>query len=86
MWDAILMDHVETVPVGERWSVRSRLQDFGIHCECLNDGSLRIEIKNALEAILVSMVLFRFLTSRRQQVEWLERCWHSCAARGGEIL
>ncbi|MEN9208133.1 MAG: hypothetical protein Q6L50_05200 [Gloeomargarita sp. GMQP_bins_120] len=83
MWEAILTDHIETLPVGERWNIRARLQELAIACECLADGSLAVEIKNCHQAILVAMILFRFNSSRQQQVDWLERCWQSLAVPGG---
>ncbi|MCS7030659.1 MAG: hypothetical protein NZL92_03885 [Gloeomargarita sp. SKYG116] len=83
MMDTVFIDHIDFLPVGERWTIRARLQELGVNCECLEGGSLAVEITNSWVAILVSMVLFRFVTSRRQQVEWLERCWQVLTAPGG---
>jgi len=75
MPEAILTDRIESLPAGERWSVCARLRELSIDSECPADGSLQITIKNSCEAILVCMILSRCVASRRQQVEWLYRCW-----------
>jgi hypothetical protein len=71
----LMIDRIDSLPIGERWNVRYRLEELSIFCECPDDGSLHIEIKHWLELILVCITLLRFTTSRCQQVERLERCW-----------
>lgn len=71
----LMIDRIDSLPIGERWNVRYRLEELSIGCECADDGSLQIEIKHWLEVILLWITLLRFTTSRHQQVERLERCW-----------
>jgi hypothetical protein len=71
-----MIGRIDSLPIGEKWNVRFRLEELSILCECTEDGSLQIHIKHWLELILVCITLLRFTTSRRQQVEMLERCWH----------
>jgi len=71
----LMIDRIDSLPIGEKWNVRFRLEELSILCECTEDGSLQIQIKHWLELILVCITLLRFTTSRRQQVEMLERCW-----------
>jgi hypothetical protein len=56
---------------------------LSIDSDCPADGSLQITIKNSCEAILVCMILSRCVASRRQQVEWLYRCWDLAPYPGG---
>jgi hypothetical protein len=72
----LMIDRIDSLPIGERWNVCYRLQELSIFCECCEDGSLQIEVKHWLELILVCMTLLRVTTSRCQQVERLERCWN----------
>jgi hypothetical protein len=90
MQNSILIDRIDSLPIGERWNVRYRLEELSIFCECAEDGSLQIEIKHWLELILVCITLLRFTTSRHQHVERLERCWHvpldeQCQAHIGHL-
>ncbi|NJK33837.1 MAG: hypothetical protein HC919_02205 [Oscillatoriales cyanobacterium SM2_2_1] len=77
MYESVLTDHIDSLPVGERWSVCTRLAELSIYCECVQGKGrcLDVEIKNSSEAILVCMTLFRFTTTRSQHLSWLERCW-----------
>ncbi len=83
MPEFILTDRIDSLPIGERWNVRLRLEELAIGCECRKDGLLDIHIKNADEALLVRMILLRHQTSRPQHLAWLERCWHLSPASGG---
>jgi len=83
MPESILTDRIDSLPIGERWNVRLRLEELAISCECRKDGSLDIHIKNSNEALLVRMILLRHKASRSQHLAWLERCWHSSPAPGG---
>ncbi len=83
MPESILTDRIDSLPIGERWNVRLRLEELAISCECRKDGSLDIHIKNSNEALLVRMILLRHKASRSQHLAWLERCWHSSPDSGG---
>ena len=58
----------------DRWQVSYRLQELNIASWCLEDGSLQVEVKHAIAALLVRSVV-RQLASRSESVDWLERCW-----------
>ena len=58
----------------DRWSICQRLQDLMIPCECPNDGSLKVEVNDAIAAILVYSVVKQSTASRSELVDWLERC------------
>lgn len=61
----------------DRWQIYYRLQELMIPCCCPADGSLRVEVNNYLDAVLVRSTVKQFLASRQELVEWLERCWHT---------
>ena len=63
------------IPIGNRWQIYHRLQELTITCSCPPDGSLRVQVNNLQEAILVRSAVRQFLASRGQLVEWLETCW-----------
>jgi hypothetical protein len=60
-----------------RWQVYHRLQELMIPCWCPNDGSLRVEVNNSIEAILVRSTVQQFIASRTELIDWLERCWRT---------
>ncbi|CEJ46096.1 Asr1405/Asl0597 family protein [Umezakia ovalisporum] len=72
-----LGDQVLQIPLCDRWGICQRLQELMIPCCCHSDGSLRVQVNNLLEAILVRSTVIQFLASRHELVEWLERCWNS---------
>lgn len=59
----------------DRWQVYQRLQQLMIPCWCPNDGSLRVEVNNSIEAVLVRSTVLQFIATRSELVDWLERCW-----------
>ncbi|MEM0979558.1 MAG: Asr1405/Asl0597 family protein [Cyanobacteria bacterium P01_H01_bin.58] len=59
----------------DRWSVHHRLQELNIPCACPADGTLRVEVNNATALVLARSAIRQFLTSRQEDVDWLERCW-----------
>lgn len=62
----------------DRWQVSHRLQELNIPSWCPEDGSLQVEVKNAIAALLVRSVV-RQMDSRPELIDWLERCWHQNA-------
>ncbi|MGA9378818.1 MAG: Asr1405/Asl0597 family protein [Phormidium sp.] len=60
-----------------RWQVYHRLQELMISCWCPNDGSLRVDVNNSIEAILVRSTVQQFIAPRAELVDWLERCWRT---------
>ncbi|YAF94738.1 MAG: Asr1405/Asl0597 family protein [Nodularia sp. CChRGM 3473] len=68
-------DQVLQIPLGDRWRICHRLQELMIPCSCHTDGSLRVQVNNLLEVILIRSTVKQFLASRHELVEWLERCW-----------
>ncbi|MCS6814197.1 MAG: hypothetical protein NZ772_11635 [Cyanobacteria bacterium] len=67
--------YVVSVPRIERWQVYYRLQELMIPCWCLPDGSLRVEVQNGINALLLRSVVQQFIASRQELVTWLRRCW-----------
>jgi hypothetical protein len=53
------------------------LQELMIPCWCLPDGTLRVEVSDAIAAILLRSVVQQFLASRKDLVIWLDRCWQT---------
>lgn len=66
---------VVSVPRCDRWSVCRRLQELDISCTCPQDGTLQVEAESALAAVLIHSTVRQFTTTRREQANWLERCW-----------
>ncbi|NJL02550.1 MAG: hypothetical protein HC838_00255 [Spirulinaceae cyanobacterium RM2_2_10] len=69
-----------TIPLGDRWRIRHRLNELAIPVACPSDGSLRVEIDCPLALILVRSTVQQFAASRGELVQWLERCWQVAAA------
>lgn len=59
----------------DRWSAYHRLQELSIPCACPADGTLRVEVDHATALVLARSAIRQFLTSRQEDVDWLERCW-----------
>lgn len=59
----------------DRWRIYHRLQELTIPCWCLEDGSLRVEVKDSIAAILVRSVVQQIVASRPELLKWLESCW-----------
>ena len=68
---------VIAVPLGERWSIKRRLQELHIACTCPADGTLRVTINAPVELLLVHSVVQRFTASRQASAAWLDRCWEA---------
>ena len=71
-----LGDQVLQIPLSDRWRIYHRLQELKIKSSCPPDGSLRVQVNNLLEVILIRSTVMQFLASRHELLEWLERCWH----------
>ncbi|MCU0543595.1 MAG: hypothetical protein MUE44_15690 [Oscillatoriaceae cyanobacterium Prado104] len=67
--------HVVAVSRIDRWQIHNRLQELMIPCWCPNDGSLRVQIRDSIDAVLLRSVVQQFVASRQEMVNWLERCW-----------
>jgi hypothetical protein len=76
MTNQTLGDQVLQIPLSDRWRIYHRLQELKINSYCPPDGSLRVQVNNLLEAILIRSIVMQFLASRQELLEWLERCWH----------
>ncbi|MFN6566067.1 Asr1405/Asl0597 family protein [Dendronalium sp. ChiSLP03b] len=75
MTNDILGAQVLQIPLSDRWLIYHRLQELMISCSCPADGSLRVQVNNLLEAVLIRSTVMQFLASRHELIEWLERCW-----------
>lgn len=69
--------HIVAVQRCDRWSVYHRLQDLDIPCVCPADGTLRVEVNHATALVLARSAIRQFITSRQDDVAWLERCWQT---------
>ncbi|WP_138496949.1 Asr1405/Asl0597 family protein [Nostoc sp. PA-18-2419] len=76
MTNNTLDDQVLQIPLSDRWRIYYRLQELKIKSSCLPDGSLRVQVNNLLEAILIRSTVMQFLASRHELIDWLERCWY----------
>jgi hypothetical protein len=72
-------DQVLQIPLSDRWRIYHRLQELMIKSSCPPDGSLRVQVNNLQEAILIRSTVMQFLASRHELVDWLERCWNYSA-------
>lgn len=68
---------VIAIPRSDRWRVYYRLQELMIPCNCPSDGSLRVEVNHGIALILVWSTVQQFTASRKELVNWLERCWYT---------
>ncbi|MGF2012754.1 MULTISPECIES: Asr1405/Asl0597 family protein [unclassified Nostoc] len=71
-----MTNHILQIPLSDRWRIYHRLQELKIQSCCSPDGSLRVQVNNLLEAILIRSTVMQLLGSRQELLEWLERCWH----------
>ena len=67
------------VPLGDRWSIRRRLQELSIQAWCPAEGQLQVEVNTYVEAVQVWSVVRQFGTSRSTLVAWLETCWQQAS-------
>jgi hypothetical protein len=68
-------NQVLQIPLSDRWLIYHRLQELMIESCCLADGSLRVQVNNLQEAMLIRSTVMQFFASRQELVDWLERCW-----------
>jgi hypothetical protein len=61
----------------DRWLIYYRLKELMIPCACPEDGSLRVDVENAIDAVLVRSTVQQFVASRHELLDWLERCWNT---------
>ena len=73
-------EHVVSVHRCDRWSICRRLQELKIPCNCPADGTLRVNVRHAVELLLVNSVVRRFTCPRQASIVWLERCWETPTA------
>ncbi|MGF1458103.1 MAG: Asr1405/Asl0597 family protein [Leptolyngbyaceae cyanobacterium] len=66
---------VVSVNRSDRWSIHRRLQELDIASLCPADGTLWVQVNNATDLVLVRSTIRQFLTSRQEDLDWLERCW-----------
>jgi hypothetical protein len=59
----------------DRWRIYHRLQELMIPAWCPEDGSLWVEVDNAIAAVLVRSTVQQFVASRHELLDWLEYCW-----------
>jgi hypothetical protein len=70
-----LVSLVFTINRSDRWQIYRRLQELGIPCWCPSDGTLWVEIKGCVAAILLRSTVQQFTHSRSELADWLDRCW-----------
>ena len=66
---------VVDIPINDRWQVYYRLQELQIQCWSPPDGSLKVDIRNDVDAILVCSAVMHITATRQVLVEWLYQCW-----------
>jgi len=70
---------VVSVPRCDRWSIYQRLQELNIPCACPTDGTLRVDVNHATALVLARSAIRQFMTSRADDIDWLDRCWETPA-------
>jgi hypothetical protein len=60
---------------GDRWQAYHRLQDLGVSCTCLTNGSLVADINSPIAAVQLWSVVRQLTTSRQHLSDALEQCW-----------
>lgn len=72
--------HTQKQPIAisrsDRWQAYHRLQDLGIACNCLQDGSFVAEINSPIAALQMRSVIAQLTATRQQLIDWLNHCWH----------
>lgn len=69
----------QVIPVRrwDRWSIHRRLQELNIPCACPIDGTLRVDVANPIDLLLVRSTVQQFTAPRQTSIDWLERCWET---------
>ncbi|WP_404784489.1 Asr1405/Asl0597 family protein [Altericista sp. CCNU0014] len=70
-------DQIVAIAQPDRWQVCYRLRELQIPCTCPADGTLRVAVDHAIALLLVRSTIQQFTASRRDLLDWLERCWQS---------
>lgn len=70
-----LVTKISKINRGDRWTIYRRLQELQISCWCPEDGTLWVEIDDCTHAVLLRSTIQRFVNSRSELTDWLERCW-----------
>jgi hypothetical protein len=65
------------IPRMDRWLIYHRLKELMIPCACPEDGSLRVDVDNAIDVVLVRSTVQQFIAPRHELLNWLERCWNT---------
>lgn len=64
-----------SIPLGDRWQIRHRLEELDIACNCLPDGSFTVVVETPLAALQVWSVVRQLTLPRTTLVASLKRCW-----------
>ncbi|MDY7013855.1 MAG: hypothetical protein SVX43_09720 [Cyanobacteriota bacterium] len=59
----------------ERWKIYHRLQELQVPCRCAMHQPLQVEIHSSTAAIQLWSVVRQSVASRRELIDWLDRCW-----------
>lgn len=59
----------------DRWLVYRRVQQLELTCQCFANKPLEVEIGNTQEAIQLWSVVKQITSSRRELIDWVDRCW-----------
>lgn len=73
--ESICIESKVSIPLGDRWQIRRRLEELDISCNCLPDGSFTVVVDTPLTAIQLWSVVRQLTLSRKILVDTLERCW-----------
>jgi len=68
-WSDICIDPID------RWSVFYRLQQLSIPCRCDRGQPLQVQVNGTTAAIQLWSAIKQVTASRKEHLEWLERCW-----------
>ena len=70
------------VPRSARWQINHRLHQLSIDAVCERDGTLVVEVDNAVVIAQIHSVVRQVLEPRQVLVDWLDNCWAQPAACG----
>lgn len=72
-----LVAPISLISRSQRWMVSRRLNQLNISSRCPSDGSLWVEVDNSFQAILIRAVVLEMVATKREKINWLDRCWES---------
>lgn len=67
---------LETIDSVTRWNVYYRLRELEVSCQIKYNKPLSVQINTITEVLQFRSVLRHMTASRRECLDWLEKCWN----------